>query len=109
MLKDTNLDAPLLFEYLRKKLDTASLPNSCHYIQRYGVRRQLRPLWIFTTDRRHARRTKKAAREQPVRVRPKIAIIQTASARGQIKEVHPANGQYCQRLEIKVTASAPSP
>ena len=32
----------------------------------YGVRRQLRPLWTFTTDWRHARHTKKAITENSV-------------------------------------------
>ena len=34
-------------------------PRGASLGSRFGVRRQLRPLWTFTTDRRHARRTKK--------------------------------------------------
>ena len=36
-------------------------PHDVNLGSRFGVRRQLRPLWTFTTDRRHARRTKKDA------------------------------------------------
>ena len=34
-------------------------PHDVNLGSRFGVRRQLRPLWTFTTDRRHARHTKK--------------------------------------------------
>ena len=34
-------------------------PRGVNLASRYGVRRQLRPLWTFTTVRRHARHTKK--------------------------------------------------
>ena len=40
-------------------------PHDVNLGSRFGVRRQLRPLWTFTTDRRHARRTaKKGPRER---------------------------------------------
>ena len=39
-------------------------PHDANLGSRFGVRRQLRPLWTFTTDRRHARRTKKVTTAQ---------------------------------------------
>ena len=38
-------------------------PRGVNLGSRFGVRRQLRPLWTFTTDRRHARRTEKSDRQ----------------------------------------------
>ena len=42
-------------------------PHDVNLGSRFGVRRQLRPLWTFTTDRRHARRTKKPFAAYPQR------------------------------------------
>ena len=38
-------------------------PHDVNLGSRYGVRRQLRPLWTFTTDRQHARHTQKRLRD----------------------------------------------
>ena len=41
------------------------IPHDINLGSRLGVRRQLRPLWTFTTDERHARHTAKARSISP--------------------------------------------
>ena len=44
-----------------KIIVTVSAPHDANLVSRFGVRRQLRHSWTFTTDWRHARHTKKTA------------------------------------------------
>ncbi len=60
LIRRIRLCIGFLFVRLRFRYPFLSpTPHGVNLGSRSGVRRQLRPLWIFTTDRRHARRTKK--------------------------------------------------
>ena len=60
LIRRLRLSIGFLFVGLRFRYPFLSpAPRSANLGSRFGVRRQLRPLWTFTTDRRHARRTKK--------------------------------------------------
>ena len=61
LIRRIRLNIGFLFVRLRFRYPFLSpTPRDVNLGSRSGVRRQLRPLWTFTTDRRHARRTKKS-------------------------------------------------
>ena len=62
LIRRIRLGIGFLFVGLRFRYPFLSpAPRGANLGSRSGVRRQLRPLWTFTTDRRHARRTRKSA------------------------------------------------
>ena len=61
LIRRIRLSIGFLFVGLRFRYPFLSpAPRDANLGSRFGVRRQLRPLWTFTTDRRHARRTKES-------------------------------------------------
>ena len=66
LIRRIRLSIGFLFVGLRFRYPFLSpAPRDANLGSRFGVRRQLRPLWTFTTDRRHARRTKEGSGISP--------------------------------------------
>ena len=62
LIRRKRLNIRFLFVRLRFRYPFFSpTPRDVNLGSRYGVRRQLRPLWTCTTDWRHARHTKKVS------------------------------------------------
>jgi len=60
LIRHIRLDIRFLFVRLRfRYLFFLPIPHDTNLESRSGVRRQLRPLWTFTTDWQHARHTQK--------------------------------------------------
>ena len=76
LIRRIRLSIGFLFVGLRFRYPFLSpAPRSANLGSRFGVRRQLRPLWTFTTDRRHARRTDSGAGPSRDRLLPYVSCF----------------------------------